>query len=345
MSKNRTADSRFLLSLDWNLLKVFGQIVANGGVSRAAISIARGQPSVSLALRRLEERLGFTLCRRGASGFELTDRGVLLAEVCASIEALIRKVPAEIANPTDVLHGTLHVCVISSLAAEAIGSAFAAFRQRCPMVEIAVEVAPWDIVEMKLLRRQTDIGMAPTRFRRPELNYEILFREVHRLYCGRTHHAYGLTVSTVDALADEDFVLTGADEPDALREFRLHHGLGRRVAAQSNNLEEVRRLVHAGIGIAFLPEAFVTQDVERGDLWPVLARKEDLSMDIFAITNQNNVQSRLCEVFMTVLREQVEYEASDADILVSDATDEAADSASDAAKSIGEGLFSNQRLI
>ncbi len=306
MGKNRTADDQFLLTLDWNLLKIFSQIVRHQGVSRAAVAIARGQPSVSLALRRLEERLGVTLCLRGAAGFELTDRGELLAEVCSTIESLLRKVPADIANPTEVLHGTLHVCVISSLAADMIGNAFAIFRKRCPMVEIAVDVAPWDVVEMKLLRRQADIGMAPARFRRPELSYEMLFREIHRPYCGRAHPRYGKTAATAEALADEEFVLTGADEPDALREFRLHHGLGRRVAAQSNNLEEVRRLLLAGIGIGFLPEVFVARDIERGDLWPVLARKEDLSMDIFAITSHDNARRRLCEVFLAALRENAD---------------------------------------
>lgn len=303
MGRNRTADDRFLLNLDWNLLKIFSQIARHQGVSRAAGAMGRGQPSVSLALRRLEERLGVTLCRRGAAGFELTDRGELLAEVCSTIESLVRKVPSDIAYPTELLHGTLHVCVISSLAADAIGNAFAAFRRRCPMVEIAVEVAPWDVVEMKLLRRQADIGMAPARFRRPELGYEMLFREIHRPYCGRGHPHYGQTAATPEALAEEEFVLTGADEPDALREFRLHHGLGRRVAAQSNNLEEVRRLLQAGIGIGFLPEDFVARDVERGDLWPVLARREDLSMDIFAITGYDNPHRRLCELFLAALRE------------------------------------------
>jgi DNA-binding transcriptional LysR family regulator len=303
MIKHRTADDRFQMNLDWNLLKIFNQIAQAGGISRAAGFIGRGQPSVSLALRRLEERLGVKLCRRGARGFELTDRGELLADVCASLESLIRKIPLDIANPTEFLHGTLKISLISSLASSIIGGAFGRFRALCPMVELDVDVAPWDVVELRVLRNQADLGLAPARFRRPELNYALLFREGHRCYCGATHPLHGRT-SRPEDLTEECFVLTGADEPDELREYRLRYRLGRRVAAQSDHLEEVRRLIVAGIGIGFLPEDFVRHEVARGDLWPVLARRDELAMDIFAISSASNARRRLCEIFLGVLGEQ-----------------------------------------
>ena len=75
-------DETFLRDLDWNLLKIFDQIVRSGGLSAAARQMPQNQPALSLALKRLEERLEITLCRRGPGGFELLVEGELVAETC-----------------------------------------------------------------------------------------------------------------------------------------------------------------------------------------------------------------------------------------------------------------------
>ena len=73
---------QFARNLDWNLLKFFHEIAEARSVTGAAQELNRKQPALSLALRRLEERLGVTLCQRGPTGFELTDEGRILAEAC-----------------------------------------------------------------------------------------------------------------------------------------------------------------------------------------------------------------------------------------------------------------------
>jgi DNA-binding transcriptional LysR family regulator len=90
--------SNFSRNIDWNLLKVFHEIVEAGGVSRAGHVLRRKQPALSLALKRLETQLGVTLCRRGPRGFELTDEGMLVAETCQSLSSLVRNVPKRLGN-------------------------------------------------------------------------------------------------------------------------------------------------------------------------------------------------------------------------------------------------------
>lgn len=78
-------DETIFRNLDWNLLKVFDEIVRSRGVSAAARQLERNQPAVSLALKRFEDRLGTTLCRRGPGGFELLVEGEPVAETCRDI--------------------------------------------------------------------------------------------------------------------------------------------------------------------------------------------------------------------------------------------------------------------
>ncbi|WP_342064789.1 LysR family transcriptional regulator [Cupriavidus sp. OTU4895] len=61
-------------------ISAFLAVVRHGNVSRAAVDIGITQPSVSKALRRLEDEIGVSLFERGAHGARLTSEGHLFVE-------------------------------------------------------------------------------------------------------------------------------------------------------------------------------------------------------------------------------------------------------------------------
>ncbi|HMT45636.1 MAG TPA: LysR family transcriptional regulator, partial [Novosphingobium sp.] len=48
-------DKRFASRVDWNLMRTFVDIVRAGGIGAAARQLNRQQPSISAALKRLED--------------------------------------------------------------------------------------------------------------------------------------------------------------------------------------------------------------------------------------------------------------------------------------------------
>ena len=75
-------DRNFASRVDWNLLRLFVEIVQAGGIGAAARRLNRQQPSVSAALKRLEEHIGTQLLRRTAAGVEATTAGRALLLIC-----------------------------------------------------------------------------------------------------------------------------------------------------------------------------------------------------------------------------------------------------------------------
>lgn len=278
-------EQQFARNLDWNLLKVFHEISDARSVTGAAKRLNRKQPAISLALRRLEDGLGVALCRRGPTGFDLTDEGKILSGTCAQFTRSVRELPNRLSDVTAEVHGHLRVTLVSNLVTPRLDSAIATFHTKYPTVELIVEIAAWTEVLNALLQHKTDIGMTPSRVQRAELDYFPLFTEVHRPYCGRSHPLFGTEVTTPAELSDEAFVLTGADEGDELTRFRLEHGLGRRVAGMSDHLEEVKRLTILGIGLGFLPESYAQPDVDAGRLWPVIRSAEAPRTDMYVVTD------------------------------------------------------------
>ncbi len=293
------SSSNFSRNVDWNLLKTFHEIVEARGVSRAGRALRRKQPALSLALKRLEDALDVKLCRRGPRGFELTDEGMLVAETCDSLNALVRSVPKRLSNITADLRGKISIQIISSLVCERFDAAISRFHDQHPKVEILIDVTTWDSVAAALLRDEIDVGVASAQTLRSDLHYDFLFDELHGAYCGRSHPLFGKTADDPAALSGQAFVLTGADEPDMLTAYRTQHGLGIQVAGLSEHLDEAKRLTMLGIGVCFLPEAFAAPEVAAGRLWPLLKEGEQPTMPIFVITNPRAPQKLARQLLLT----------------------------------------------
>lgn len=76
-------------SCDLRLLKVFDEIYKSGSVTRAAINLGLGQPTVSVGLAKLREHFGDPLFVRTSGGMGPTPVGEeLVAPIRAAIEAL-----------------------------------------------------------------------------------------------------------------------------------------------------------------------------------------------------------------------------------------------------------------
>ena len=71
--------------VDWNLFGRFFEIVQAGSLSAAGRGLNLQQPSVSAALKRLEDRLGVVLCHRTPTGIRLTPPGRALLALCGDM--------------------------------------------------------------------------------------------------------------------------------------------------------------------------------------------------------------------------------------------------------------------
>ncbi|WAX96906.1 LysR family transcriptional regulator [Aminobacter sp. NyZ550] len=288
---------QFSQRLDWNLLKTFYDIVEANGITAAANVGWQKQSTISLALKRLEAFVGSRLCQRGRAGFELTDEGRILYDCVKHIHEGIEQSQYAIDNSRYNISGKLDVAIISNFASNVMDGIFIKYNSEYPDVLINLDVLTWSDITKCVVNNDYDIGISPILYRHSDLRYDFLVREYHSIYCGRQHHLFNELPDPI-TLSDEAFILTGSDEPDSFTSFRLRHRLGQKVTARTPNLEEARRLTVAGVGVCILPEQFVAADVDDGLLWPLLGRTEDLSCDIYLISNIHSQKRTARDAFI-----------------------------------------------
>lgn len=290
-------DKKFASRVDWNLMRTFVDIVRAGGIGAAARQLNRQQPSISAALKRLEEHVGTTLLHRTATGVEMTTAGKAMMALCEDMLESARMMPHQIAQATKRVEGIVRIQIVSGLMSLEFDEAIASFHRRNPAIHIEIRVSPWRQVLDALERGEVEIGVGYDNNVRGSLMYEPLLVERQQLYCSRSHPYFGYRVSRLGELKDDGFVLTGDDEIEAITQLRRRYRLGTQVSGLAEDINEARRLIVQGVGIGFLPILAAEDEVAKGRLWAMLHADFEPSYDIFLLARSEPARDTATQLF------------------------------------------------
>ncbi len=296
---------RLVWDLDWNLLRTFSVIVEEKSITRAAERLTLKQPSVSNALKRLETRIGRRLIERDANRFELTDVGRLLYEESVDVFGTISRLQVLVRDVREEVTGHVVICVASHVVSPLFDRALAEFHREHPRATLTISVLPSVEVAKLVRERRASFGICLVSQRDAALEYAVVYREFFGFFCGPSHRLYGLSGLTLADLEGETSVSFQTDHiSDALRPVALLRGeakLEANVIGISSSLEEVRRMIVAGLGIGPLPLHVARRDVEDRLLWRLPPYENPPAIDIFLLTNPKKVLNRAEKALLALL--------------------------------------------
>lgn len=288
----------FAAHVDWNLLRLFVEIVKAGGIGATARRLNKQQPTISAALKRLEDHAGARLLNRGASGIELTTAGRALFLICEDMFEAARMAPHQIAQAVKQVEGLARIQVVSSIISAEFNEAIASLHRRHPSIRIEIRVSPWRDVLDALERGEAEVGVGYVSGVRSTLTYEPLFVETQQLYCARSHPLFGYKYTMIGELREEGFVLTGADEVETITRLRQRHRLGTIVTGLADDIHEAMRLITLGVGIGFLPTMAAGEAVKRGELWPLLPDETAPSYEMYLLARLMPSRDTATQLFL-----------------------------------------------
>lgn len=287
---------RLVWDLDWNLLRTFVVIAEVKSITRAAERLNLKQPSVSNALRRLEDRVGRRLVERDATRFELTEVGRLLYEQGIEVFGTISQLPMLVRGVSDDVTGHVNIAVASHVVSPLFDRALAAFHRNHPRASLTISVAASTEVTKQVRERRASFGVCLVSQRDPMLAYTMVYREFFGFFCGPDHRLFGREGLTLADLEGESSVSFQTDNiSDALRPVALLRSeakLDADVVGVSSSLEEVRRMIVAGLGIGPLPLHVARRDVADGFLWRLPPYDAPPEIDIFLLVNPEKTLNR-----------------------------------------------------
>jgi DNA-binding transcriptional LysR family regulator len=302
----------FARNIDWNLFKIFCQIARSGSIGAAARALNRQQPSISVALQRLEAHLVMPLCVRTQRGITLTEFGAEVLNLSQEMNIGIERLPRAAAVARHEMQPPVTLAVISNLhVVPKLNAILTEFREKMPSVEMKLNVTSWFAVIESVLSGEVDIGFG---FLNNEASGSLIklpiINQIQQLYCGPTHPLFGKTCLDLKLLYDEPFVVPPRELPFD-EQFRERYKLGQTIRGVSDNLQERMWLIRLGVGIGLLPKPIVEASDFANELWPLLEEEKAPIGTIFLMARTERLDNRRAQVLWDVARVHLQVHQSE----------------------------------
>lgn len=295
--------------LDWNLLRTFLVIVQEGSISRAAVRLHLSQPAVSLALKRLEERLGESLITRNGTNFILSSAGELVYHESLAIYGSIARLSFAVQDIPQDLSGVVRLAIVSGVNSEILDKVLSKFHSDHPRVTFDISTGSSSDVQHALLHYQAAVGISLRHKDVPGLSHATLLDQRYFLYCGQCHPLFGQQNLRVADLCHEKFVSFASEQLDGvlapLALFRAQQALEGPVTGISSSLHEVKRMIRCGFGIGALPEHVVSDETTAGHLWKLPPYEGIAQITLYLMWNETLKINKAEEAFLFHLKNEI----------------------------------------
>ena len=286
---------------DLTSLAVFRSVVEHRGFLGAQVALGLSQSAVSFHIKGLEQRLGFRPCRRGRSGFELTDRGAIVYDQSKLLFLGLGAFENAVGRLRNRLTGTLRLGLVDNTVTDPdmpIYRVIAAVSRKAPEVTVKIEIKSPELLISELGNGGIDVAIVPETQTYPGLRFSPLREEPQSLYCGSSHALFGTASSKIDPKTVEQHPF--AVRPYA-KGFELQHVPGAVAKIAVSSMEAQAMLVLSGLYLSYLPEHYAEAWVRTGEMRSLSPRIPRIFSKFFLATRAEKRSSSILDLFIQEL--------------------------------------------
>lgn len=291
----------------YSQLVVFHTIAAEGSIRGAARKLEVAPPSVSQALKLLEQSLGLPLFTRTTRRIELTEAGSLLRERTAPAVSSLAYALESVRDLTEVPSGKVRLTVPRFAYQMLLKPNYAEFRARYPSIQLEISIAD---AAVNLISDGFDVGirfgdriedgMVAKRLTPPMK--EALF--VSPDYLERNPALRSPRDLQRHQLVQYRFITSNQLAPLDLMENGQRIRVDMPIAMIVNDTDVMVDAARQGIGIGRMVEPVVRRELAAGTVKPVLKRYWAPYPGLFAYFAQNSQRARRIRVLLDFFDEK-----------------------------------------
>ena len=241
---------------------------------RAAEKCFVSQPTLSQAVKKLEDELGVTLFERRAAEVTVTEIGEKIVEQSQRVLEQANAVKDIAKQGKDPLAGPLKVGVIFTIGPYLLPRLIPILHKRAPQMPLVIEENYTATLSERLKRGDIDVAIVALPFDEPGMNLQPVYDEPFVVAVPREHPWANRKSVRAEDLAKESLLLLGTGHCFRDQVLNACPSLNRSSATpgsiqktvEGSSLETIRFMVASGLGITVLPASAVSQKTARGEL-------------------------------------------------------------------------------
>ncbi|MCH2055992.1 MAG: LysR family transcriptional regulator [Thalassotalea sp.] len=289
--------------VDLKLLRIFVAIVECGGLSAAESRLNIGRSTISAHLSDLEVRLGLKLCKRGRSGFEITEPGRITYQASLELLQQCEAFASTVASSKDELSGRVTIATIDTLVSDPrcrIAEVIANLKAKGNNIQFDINVCETREVETSVINGRSLVGLGVSRHPIRGLEYHPLHNEINYLYCGKGHPLFDCKPVEQAKLLKQAEVITSNYMRD--KEVR-NDGLNYTNSATAYHDEGIAQLILSGGFIGYLPGHYASYWVDKGQFKVIRTEKYSYQIPLMLITSKNQLTSALAQALIDEIKQ------------------------------------------
>lgn len=245
-------------------LEYFQVVSRLNSITRAATQLHITQPSISVAIRKLEEELGIKLFNRHKKQLTLTHAGHIYLQ---RVEDILNRVQDSVAEMNDYKNfpkDAIRIGVTPMIGTFLFPYIFTRFKQLYPHVHMNIVEEGTLAVRSLLEQGELDVGVIIISDISPCLETSLIITG-QILACLPLNHALSkLTNISFSQLKNQPFILFKEDtfSRQMILAQCAKHQFAPNVIISSSQIETIVRLVEQGAGITFLLDAIARNHIQ-----------------------------------------------------------------------------------
>ena len=298
--------------------RIFAAVASCESITKAAERLYVTQPTVSVAIREMEEHYGTRFFERIRQRLRITEEGrAMLSHVLHLLEQY-DEMEKMFRNPDS--QGLLRVGTSANVGSGYMAELTAVFLRRYPGMQIKVRVSSADSLEKLLMDNQLDLAVASGAFHSPSIRLKLLFSEPYMAVCAPGHELAGKTVFLREFMGYP--LLFREERSGAYEVFQAAvaqaGGLVEPVW-ESSSQEALLEAARNGLGLTILPLRLAQEEEKKGRLACITIRDFAFRSPVYLACHQHKFISPGMKKFMdfAVERLQVEKETQGEEIPLS----------------------------
>jgi LysR family transcriptional regulator, hydrogen peroxide-inducible genes activator len=226
---------------------------------RAAEKCHVSQPTLSVAVKKLEEQLGVLLFERSAVDVKVTEIGRLIVDQAERVLLEASQIRDLAEAGRDAMSGPLRIGVIYTIAPYLLPALIPLLAERAPRMPLMIQENYTHRLADLLKKGEIDVAILALPFVEPGIVAQAVYDEPFRVVLPANHAWVKEKQISTQLLQEEPLLLLGAGNcfRDQVLEAcpRCAHGTGLQKTMEGSSLETIRHMVATGLGITVLPSS------------------------------------------------------------------------------------------
>lgn len=296
------------IAMNIKQLEVFLAIAETGSFSKGASATFITQSTASQHISALEREFGLPLFDRTGKGALLTEAGKLLAEHAGRIVAGMSEAELALRRFKGVDEVVLRIGGSNIPADYMIPAALPLLLQKVPGVKATVCQGDSRGILSRLLKEEVELCVVGSLFSLEEVEFEPVGTDVIHLVVASDHPWAGRACVNLAEVEAEPLIFreqgsgTGKSVLDALTLAGLNCA-GLKIRAVLGSNEAIKQAVMGGVGVSFVSELSVKQELARGELAAVEVEGVEIARRFYLATRAGRSLSPAAQAFVAVMGE------------------------------------------